>query len=206
MIKLYGSPLSSAGRCYWMLEELGVPYETMPLNLREKEQKSEAFLKINPNGKIPAMIDGDFVLWESMAITNYLAKKFESPLAPKNLQEESLVQQWSLWGLIDFQEPAVNWMIQEIFVPAEHRNSQIIENAKKALPRVLDVLNRGLEGKAYLVGNRFTVADVNVGAVTDILLGLKYDLSGYPNVQKWMNEFHQRAAYKKVAQMRQMPK
>ncbi|KYG70576.1 hypothetical protein AZI85_01140 [Bdellovibrio bacteriovorus] len=206
MIKIYGSPMSSAGRCYWMLEELGVPYEAMPLNMSEKEHKSEAFLKLNPNGKIPVIVDGDFVLWESMAITNYLAKKFESPLAAKNLQEESLIQQWSLWGLIDFQEPAVNWMIQELFVPAEHRNHQIIENAKKALPRVLEVLNRGLEGKTYLVGNRFTVADVNVGAVTNILLGLKYDLKAYPNVQKWMGEFQQRAAFKKVAEMRHFPK
>lgn len=206
MIKIYGSPMSSAGRCYWMLEELGVPYEVMPLNMSEKEQKSEAFLKINPNGKIPAIVDGDFTLWESMAITNYLAKKFESPLAAKNLQEESLIQQWSLWGLVDFQEPAVSWMIQEIFVPAEHRNHQIIENAKKALPRVLGVLNRGLEGKTYLVGNRFTVADVNVGAVTNILLGLKYDLTAYPNVQKWMSEFQQRPAFKKVAEMRHFPK
>ncbi|KHD88645.1 MAG: hypothetical protein OM95_07515 [Bdellovibrio sp. ArHS] len=206
MIKLYGSPLSSAGRCYWMLEELAVPYEVMPLNLREKEQKSEAFLKINPNGKIPAMIDGDFVLWESMAINSYLAKKFESPLAPKNLQEESLIQQWSLWGLVDFQEPAVSWMIQEFFVPAEHRNQLVIENSKKALPRVLEVLNRGLEGKTFLVGDRFTVADVNLGTVTDILLGLKYDLSAYPHIQRWMTELHSRPAYKKVAQMRQMPK
>ncbi|WP_373998394.1 glutathione S-transferase family protein [Bdellovibrio bacteriovorus] len=206
MIKIYGSPMSSAGRCYWMLEELGVPYEAMPLNMGEKEHKSEAFLKLNPNGKIPVIVDGDFVLWESMAITNYLAKKFESPLAAKNLQEESLIQQWSLWGLIDFQEPAVNWMIQELFVPAEHRNHQIIENAKKALPRVLEVLNRGLEGKTYLVGNRFTVADVNVGAVTNILLGLKYDLKAYPNVQKWMGEFQQRTAFKKVAEMRHFPK
>ncbi|MEN0059548.1 MAG: glutathione S-transferase family protein [Bdellovibrio sp.] len=206
MIKLYGSPLSSAGRCYWMLEELGLPYEVVPLNMKEKEHKHDAYLKINPNGKVPALVDGEFTIWESMAINSYLAKKYESPLAPKTLEEDALIQQWSYWGLVDLQEPAVSWMIQEIFVPAEHRNAQVIENAKKSLPRVLDVLNQGLENKTYLVGNRVTLAEVNLGTIMDIVLALKFDLSPYGNIQKWLKEIHQRPAYQKVAALRKMPK
>lgn len=205
MIKIYGSPLSSAGRCYWMMEELGLPYENIPLNMREKQHKSPEYLKINPNGKIPAIIDGDFILWESMAITNYLAKKHNSTLAPQNLQEEAMTMQWSFWALVDLQKPAIDWLIQEKFVPAEHRNPAIIENAKKALPQYLTTLEAGLNGKDFLAASRFTVADLNVASVVDVLMGLKFDLSAYPNVTKWFGRCTDRAAYKKVQQLRAAP-
>lgn len=202
MIKIYGSPMSSAGRCYWMLEELGLSYEQVPINLREKQQKSESYLKINPNGKIPAMIDGEYVIWESMAITNYLAKKHNSPLAAQNAEEDGHILQWSFWSLVDLQTPAVQWLIQEMFVPAEHRNSKVIEDAKKVLPTMLATLERGLNGKTYLVGNRFTVADLNVASVVGILHTLKYDLSAYPEVSRWMNLCSSRPACQKVNNMR----
>ncbi|WP_347357412.1 glutathione S-transferase family protein [Bdellovibrio sp.] len=202
MIKIYGSPLSSAGRCYWMMEELGLSYEQVPLNMREQQHKSEDFLKINPNGKIPAIIDGEYVLWESMAITNYLAKKHNSPLAPQNLDEEGHILQWSFWALVDLQKPAIDWLIQELFVPAEHKNPKVIEDAKKHLPRYLNTLESGLNSKNYLVGDRFTVADLNVASVVGILHALQYDLSIYPNISKWSKTCHSRPASLKVQAMR----
>nr|BFD64459.1 glutathione S-transferase family protein [Bdellovibrio sp. HM001] len=205
MIKIYGSPLSSAGRCYWMLEELGLPYEQVPLNMREKQHKSEEYLKINPNGKVPAIIDGEYVLWESMAITNYLAKKHNSPMAAQNAKEEGQMLQWSFWALVDLQKPAVDWLIQAMFVPAEHRNQNIISDAQNILPRYLQVLEKGLSGKTYLVGNRFTVADINVASVIGILHALKFDLSSYPNIIKWSQTCHSRPASQKVQAMRSNP-
>nr|BFD68659.1 glutathione S-transferase family protein [Bdellovibrio sp. HAGR004] len=205
MIKIYGSPLSSAGRCYWMLEELGLPYEQVPLNMREKQHKSEEYLKINPNGKVPAIIDGEYVLWESMAITNYLAKKHNSPMAAQNAEEEGQMLQWSFWALVDLQKPAVDWLIQAMFVPAEHRNQNIISDAQNILPRYLQVLEKGLSGKTYLVGNRFTVADINVASVIGILHALKFDLSSYPNIIKWSQTCHSRPASQKVQAMRSNP-
>ncbi|UXR64097.1 glutathione S-transferase family protein [Bdellovibrio bacteriovorus] len=202
MIKIYGSPLSSAGRCYWMMEELGLPYEQVPLNMREKQHKSEEYLKINPNGKVPAIVDGEYVLWESMAITNYLAKKHNSPMAAQNAEEEGQILQWSFWSLVDLQKPAVDWLIQAMFVPAEHRNPNIIADAQNVLPRYLQVLEKGLTGKNYLVGNRFTVADINVASVIGILHALQFDLSNYPNITKWSQTCHSRPAGQKVQAMR----
>lgn len=201
MLKIYGSPLSSAGRCYWTLEELGVPYEAMPLNMANKEHKSEDYLRLNPNGKVPVVIDGDYILWESMAITNYLVKKHKSPLAAQNDLEEGRILQWSFWALAEFQNPAVQWLIQAMFVPEDKRNHAIIEESKKALPRLLAVLENGLEGKKYLVGDRFTVADINVGSVVNILIGLQYDLSAYPNIMQWMQSYAERPAFKKLMSM-----
>ncbi|MFV8257245.1 glutathione S-transferase family protein [Bdellovibrio bacteriovorus] len=202
MIKIYGSPMSSAGRCYWMLEELGLPYEQMPMNMREKQHKSPDYLKINPNGKIPAIIDGEYVLWESMAITNYLAKKHNSPLAPQNLEEEGHIMQWSFWALVDLQTPAVNWLIQALFVPDEFKNPKVIEDAKKVLPNYLNTLEAGLKGKTYLVGNRFTVADLNVASVAGLLYALKFDMSPYPEINKWMGLCTSRPAAQKLDKLR----
>nr|WP_295905482.1 glutathione S-transferase family protein [uncultured Bdellovibrio sp.] len=202
MLKIYGSPMSSAGRCYWMLEELGLNYEVMPLDMRNKEHKSEAFMQLNPNGKVPVLVDGEFVIWESMAITNYLAKKHQSPLAAQTPEEEGHVMQWSFWALAEFQVPAVNWLIQQVFVPAEHRNQQVIDDAKKAMPRLLTVLDKGLEGKNYLVNNRFSLADLNVASVLNIVTALGYDTSSYANIQRWAKAYSDRPAFQKVAAMR----
>lgn len=202
MIKIYGSPRSSAGRCYWMLEELQLPYEQMALDMQKKEHKSEEYLKINPNGKVPALIDGDVTIWESMAITTYLAKKYQSPLAPRTPVEDGHMMQWSFWALVDLQKPAVDWLIQELFVPADKRNHQIIDDAKKVLPNLLKTLERGLEGKTYLVDERFTVADLNVASVVNLTTSLGLDISHLPNTTRWMNACKDRPAFEKVAKLR----
>lgn len=203
MIKIYGSPRSSAGRCYWMLEELGLSYQVMPLDMRNKEHKSESYLQINPNGKVPALIDGDFVIWESMAITNYLAKKYQSPLAAQTPEEDGLIMQWSLWSLVDLQTPAVDWLIQEIFMPPEKKNPHVIEEAQKKIPGFLSVLEKTLKNKNYLVSDRFTVADLNVASVVNILVALKYDLSSFPHIQRWMGLCSNRPAMQKLKQLRE---
>lgn len=202
MIKIYGSPRSSASRCYWMLEELGLSYEAMHLDMRSKEHKSEWFLKINPNGKVPALMDGDFVIWESMAITNYLAKKYNSPLAATTPEEEGHIMQWSFWALAELQAPAVTWLIQEIFVPAELKNMQTIEDAKIKATGFLKVLEKSLNGKNFLVNERFTVADLNVASVVNVLVELKYDFSDFKNIQHWLKACTDRPAFNKLASLR----
>ncbi|WII72563.1 glutathione S-transferase family protein [Bdellovibrio sp. 22V] len=202
MIKIWGSPNSSAGRVYWMLEELGLKYETMPLDMRAKEHKGDEYMKLNPNGKVPVLVDDDFVIWESMAITTYLAKKEKSPLAPATAREEGLSMQWSLWALNELQEPAVNWLIQEIFVPTEKKNYQIIEESKRVLPHLLKVLNGELAKTTFLAADRFTVADLNVASVVSLIQALGFDIAAFPHVQKWMSMCADRPAFQKLAKMR----
>src|SRR5687767_5881522 len=112
MIKIYGSPHSSGGRCYWTLEELGLSYERVKIDMRSKEHKSPSYLNLNPNGKVPVMVDDDFVLWESAAINSYLAEKHRPELLGRTLQERALVQQWTLWAMVDLQPPHVDLLIQ----------------------------------------------------------------------------------------------
>ncbi len=201
MIKIYGSPRSSAGRVYWMMEELGLSYERMPLNMSQREHKSPDFMRLNPNGKVPCIVDGDFILWESMAITQYLATKHNSPLLPKKPEETGLVAQWSYWSILEMQKHAVEWLIQAMFVPAERKDPSIVEKAQKALIPLFGILDHTLNNKTYLVGNRFTIADLHVASVVNIVLGLGFDISAYSNVHTWIKACQDRPAWHKVCSL-----
>src|SRR5262245_39410304 len=106
MIKLYGIRQSRAARSLWCLEELGVPYEHVPIHFATDAKKPE-FKAINPNGKVPALVDGDVTLFESMAINLYLVKKYDKAgLQPKSLEDEARAIQWSFWGMTEI-EPSL---------------------------------------------------------------------------------------------------
>ena len=201
MIKIYGSPKSSAGRVYWMLEELGLPYERMPINMSLREHKNEDFLKLNPNGKIPCLVDGDFIIWESMAITTYLAAKQKSSLLPTTPEATGLAAQWSYWSILEMQKHAIEWFIQVVFVPAERKDSAVIEKAQKALIPLFTILDSALKNKNYLIGNQFTIADLHVASAATIATDLGFELSNFPNVDAWLKACKDRPAWHKVSLM-----
>src|SRR6516162_4579808 len=98
MIKLYGQARSRASRALWMLAELGIAYEHVPVR-PYTESRALDYLRINPNGHIPALEDDGFILWESLAINLYLAEKYASaPMWPANMRDHARTYQWSLWA------------------------------------------------------------------------------------------------------------
>ncbi len=199
MIKLYGNVRTSAGRCHIMLEECGQKYETVELNMMEKrEHKSPEFLKLNPNGKIPTLVDGNFVLWESLAINRYLADKFKPELLGETLENRALVDQWSIWSLAELQPPLVDMLIQMVFVPENKRDLALVEKCKAKLPEKLKVLNETLSKKEYIVGNKFTLADLNVASVANIGNSLNVSYSDYPNLKSWLDKIKTRSSFKAV--------
>ncbi len=197
MIEIYGSTRSSAGRCYWMLEELGTPYKQMPLDMRAKAHKTPEFLKLNPNGKVPCLTDGEFVIWESMAINNYLADKYESPLAGATPEERGAIDQWSYWSQLELQRPLIDIFIQMVFVPTERRDQVVIDKAQKAAPPLFEILDKELSSKKYLVGERFSLADLNVASIVGITEAIQMDISKYKNIQAWLSQCKDRPAYQK---------
>jgi glutathione S-transferase len=201
MITIYGSPRSSSGRCFWCLEEVGETYDAKPLNFKEGEHKSAAYLKINPNGKAPTLTDDDFVIWESIAINFYLAETYKPELLGSGNKQHGLVQQWSLWGIAELQPPIINTFIQVIFVPDERRDNGAIEKAMAKIPGLLKVLNDALEGKNYLVGNDFTLADLNVASIASLCSEIKFDLTAYKNIQTWLTQISERPAFKKYQKL-----
>lgn len=196
MIEIYGSPSSSSGRCYWCLEEVGAKYESKSISFKEKEHKNENFLKLNPNGKVPCLVDEDFVIWESVAINFYLAEKFKSELLGTNTKEKGLVQQWSIWSMSELQPPLIQIFIQLVFVPEERRSQQTIDKAKEKLPKLFQTIENSLNSN-YLVNDKFSLADLNVVSVIDVAQRLKVDLSAYPKMNAWLERVQDRESFKK---------
>lgn len=202
MIKLYGSPKSSAGRCVWTLEEIGVPYELINVNMQAKEHKSAEFLKLNPNGKIPAMVDGDFTLFESVAINHYLAEKYKPELLGNNVQERAITTQWSHWAMGELQPPVIEIFIQKYFMPADKRDEAVIAKNMEKLPALFSVLEKSLENKKYLNGDNFTLADLNVASVAGIAHAIGYDFDGFDKVHDWVHAIAERPAFIKYMTLR----
>jgi len=203
MITLYGSARSSAGRCFWCLEEVKAPYQAIEVDFRAKEHKSDAFLRINPNGKIPAMVDDEVTLFESMAINFYLAEKYKKDLLGTNLQEKGYVYQWSIWAIAEVQPPIIEAFIQKVFVPEDKRDLALIEKSLSKVPAFLKILDDRLAESKYLAGNEFTLADLNTASVVNILHHIQYDLSQFKNTVNWLNVLSERAAYKNYAALMQ---
>lgn len=206
MIKIYGSPRSSAGRCYVMLEEAGLAYEGVSLDLSERrEHKSPEYMKLNPNGKVPCLVDGDFVLWESAAIVQYLAEKYKPEMMGSSPEDRALVQQWAFWTMTEAQPPLVDLLIQKLFVPEEKRNLDLIARREKQVPGLLSVLDNALANKKYLVKDHYSVADLMAASAVNIAAGLQLDLSPFPHIRTWFHEIKARPAWKAVDAKRRSP-
>ena len=128
MIKLFGIPGSRALRSIWMMEEIGIDYEHVHINF-SGESKSPDYLAINPNGRIPALIDDDLVLFESMAINLHLAKKYGGNLYPDNVNDQARATQWSVWGISEIEPLQMQIVIQKLFTPEEMR--QLLTRQRK---------------------------------------------------------------------------
>ena len=192
-VKIYGMAGSRADRSLWAIEETGIEYEHITTNFGE-ESKSDDYLSVNPNGRIPAIIDGDLQLFESMAINLYLAKTYAPDLYPNRPHDEAKTNQWSVWGISEIEPLQMQIVIQKFFVPKEKRDQTVIETATESLLRPLSVLDGALDARDYLLGDKFTVADLNVASVMLLLSTVRHDLSGHRNVAEWIARCHSRPA------------
>lgn len=195
MLTIYGTKRSSAYRCHWLLAELGIDYETKSVDIQGGENKTEAFLKMNPNGKIPVMVDDQFVLFESFAINAYLAEKHRPELLGTTLEQHALVYQWNAWVLANLADPYMVLILQHY---RKTPDNDVTAAAHAAIDRFLPVLDKALEGKEYLVGDNFTIADINVSTMVKNAELANIDFSKYPNIDRWTNALQQRPAVQKM--------
>lgn len=185
MLKLYGGARSRASVVQWYLEELGVPYEFVLLDMQAGEHLQPDYLAINPVGKVPAIVDGDFKLWESGAILLYLAEKYGK--IESSAEHRAILNQWMLY--------ANATMGPGIFMEASR---------ERELPRHMKVLNQVLEQQPFILGDEFSVVDVGVGALLMYIpLMLKVDLSEYAAVTDYMKRIAERPAFQKAIGARQ---
>ena len=186
MIKLYGVPMSRAFRSLWALEEIGVEYESVPVNFVGDSKKPQ-YLAINPNGRIPALVDGALALFESMAINLYLAKKYDGGLQPKALEDEARAVQWSFWGMTELEPHLLKMLLNRVMLPEDQRDASEADAGEEALQAPLRVLDGALTDRSFLLGDAFSIADLNVASVLSWAIFVGLDLSGVARVKAWFD-------------------
>lgn len=208
-LKIYGMLRSRASRNVWLCEELGIPYQLVPVIQAYRladpaasdaplNTRSPAFLEVNPNGHVPTMDDDGLVLHESLAINLYLARKHGGPLAPGDLREEGLTGMWTLWAATEVEPHSV------VIVQNAGKDHEAVDEAASKLPGPFAVLDAALrEGGGFLVGGRFTVADLNLAEVIRYAQPVSSLFEASPNVKQWIEACQARPAFKKMMADRQ---
>jgi glutathione S-transferase len=182
-LRIYGIARTRAFRALWIAKELGLDYEHVPIEIGAAGARQPEYLAINPNGRLPAIDDDGFVLWESLAITLYLAKK-HGRLYPTTLEGEAKAWQWSLWSVQEVDRGVNIWSLHAVRLPAEDRDPRRLNEALKVIAAPFKVLDSALAARPYLLGDEFTVADLNVAAV--ISRAIDMDLAATPHVGDWL--------------------
>ncbi len=205
MLTLYGVYRSRATRPLWLLHETGTPFTHVPIiqayRLADPKASdaplhsaSPEFLKINPQGQIPALQDGDLILTESLAISLYLARRYGGALGPADDAETAQMEQWALFAATAVEGPA----LEILQAPAGATGEGIVKVAAEKLRRPLARLNSHLAGRDWLVGNRFTVADINTAECLRYAQGNAALIAEFPEVARWLKAAQSRPAFQKM--------
>jgi glutathione S-transferase len=184
-LRIYGIARTRAFRALWMADELGLDYEHLPIEIGADGARAPEFLAINPNGRLPVIVDGNFVLFESLAITLYLAKKHANgTLYPATLEGEARAWQWSLWAVTEVDRGVNIWSLHAVRLPPDERDAALRDEALGIIAGPFKVLDAAVAKHPYLLCNDFTVADLNVAAV--ISRAVDMDLSAWPHLKDWL--------------------
>jgi glutathione S-transferase len=203
MLTIYGSDLSSpANKVRFVANFLNVPYTYKFMNLREGEQKQEWFLKINPVGKIPAMDDAGFHLFESAAICKYLCDKTGSTLYPKDIKARAIVEQWNDFATLHIMINVSKVVFNRLFAPRMGAtvSQESIADGLKFLDQQLPIVENQLAQHVYLAGDQITLADISLLAALDPVDLVQIDLSKYAKLTAWRKNLQSQEFYTKCHQ------
>jgi glutathione S-transferase len=199
MMKLYFNQFSRAVRVRWMLEELGVPYELHKVDFDSDELDSPEYRAIHPLGLIPAVVEGDYKLYESGALVLWLADRYpEKELAPApGTKERGLYYQWAFHTFAELEQPLVEIFAQTQMLEESERSAANLKWAQETWATRIAALEKYFASHEYAVGGKFTAADVVLGGVLGwaMMMG---QLSGYPAVEVYAKRVGGRPAAKKA--------
>ncbi|AYQ42592.1 glutathione S-transferase [Burkholderia aenigmatica] len=159
-MKLYGFAGTRSQRALWGLKELDADFEFISVNLLQGEHKRPEFLRLNPAGKVPVLVDGDLVIPESAAIVLYLADKYpEKALLPVDPALRAEAYRWVMFAVTELEQPLWRITRHSFIYPPEKRSPADIELAREDFRTMAAILDKHLEGREFIVGDSLTVAD-----------------------------------------------
>jgi glutathione S-transferase len=207
-LKIYGVLRSRASRTVWLANEVGLAFEHVPVIQADRltdpaaahaplNTSSPAFRAINPNGLIPTIDDDGLILYESLAINLYLAKRYGGALGPRDAREDGLMTMSALWAVTECEPRTIEILYHRIYKPESERKPAIADAAVVALERPFDVLEAALgNGGGYVVGRRFTVADLNLAEIFRYAQPAPELFATHPRVKAWIDACQARPAFK----------
>jgi glutathione S-transferase len=198
-MKLHGFPLSpNTRRAVLCLEESELAYEFVPVDLMTGAHKRLEYLRLNPTGRVPVLVDGDFVLWESNAILRYVAERApHKQLDGETTRSRAEIAQWTFMNAAHLSPALAHIFAHTIRLPEDQRIPKLVENGRAEVSRCLGPLNERLAGRSFIV-ERFSIADISIAASLTVAPMIGVDLGAFPNVGAWLDRMKERPSWKKV--------
>jgi glutathione S-transferase len=204
-LRIYGTAASRAARPLWVAQELGLDYQHIDLPYLGGATRTPEFLKVNPNGRIPVVDDDGVLVWESMACSMYLAERFlgqdDLSLAARTHAERAEILRWTFWVVTECEKDALQFLMHARLMPPERRKPQLAEESLRHLTAPLRILDRHLQDRTWLAGERFTVADVCVASVLAWVESATDLMDPSPQAGDWLRRCLARPAYQAVRSM-----
>ena len=198
MIKIWGrTDSSNVQKVLWCCDELGIPYQRIDIGGRFGGNQEKPYLDMNPNGLIPTIEDGGFVLWESNSIVRYLDDKYgHGKLLPSTPEGRAGANRWMDWQLTTLLPANVPLYWGYIRTPAEKRDLVVLENSRQAAIKVWKILDDHLTKNSYAAGDSFTMGDIPLGVWAHRWFNLPIERPEMPNVKAWYERLGQRPPYR----------
>jgi len=207
-LTIYGIPASRAVRPLWAATELGLDFKHVELSYQERGTRTPEFLAINPNGRVPALVDarpeGEVVVWESMACALYIARHHGqadgASITPATPREDAEALRWSFWAMTETEADALTVLMHRLVMPEERRKPELADAAERRLAVPLRVIEHHLQrqkdaGQAHLAAARFTVADLCVASVLNWARPSRALMDPNPLTHEWIRRCMARPAY-----------
>jgi glutathione S-transferase len=191
-MKLYMHPASPNVRAVLMTADLlEVPLEKQPVDAMAGEQSTPAYLKVNPNGLFPVLVDGDFVLWETIPIMQYLASKnVGNALWPDDDRYRADICRWQCWSLAHWSPALRTYIFENMFKRLKglgEPDPQAIKNGEETYHRLAHILDEQLKAQAYISGARLTLSDLSVSSYLMYATAARVPLEPYVNIRRWFD-------------------
>jgi glutathione S-transferase len=201
MIKIWGRANSvNVQKVLWCCDELGLPFERIDAGGKFGQLEEPAFLAMNPNGKVPTLQDGNFVLWESNSILRYLAMQYgpSSLLYPNEPKVRAGIDRWLDWSIGTLAPAERPLFLALVRTPADQRDAAKIEADLANTATLWTLLDQHLQGRFFLENERFSLADIVLGAFARRWYGLEgVERPTLPNLDRWYQRLAQRQGFRK---------